>query len=62
MKRSWPILKYNIGVFLEGLRKTTKIMREHPVSELRFEHGTYKMIIIKMFIKPQVKAQCLANF
>lgn len=57
-----PIFKYNPGIFLEGLRKTTKIMREQPGSGLRSEHGTCKMIVFKMFIKPLVKAQCLANF
>jgi hypothetical protein len=32
MKRPWPILKYNPGIFLEGLRKTAILVREDPVS------------------------------
>jgi hypothetical protein len=42
-KRSWNNLRLYTCIYLERLKKTTKISIKKPVSRPKFEHGTSNM-------------------
>jgi hypothetical protein len=43
-KRSWPILRYYLGIHLEGLRKTTKDLNQDSRSlRPRIKPGTSRI-------------------